>query len=61
MKPVGIVRLSRQASCASEPAKGHLFVEYSRNRADGSIITLHQNLWIVTYDGGRWGIKQRSY
>jgi hypothetical protein len=34
---------------------------YSRNRADGSIITQHRNLWIVTWQDGRWGIKQRSY
>ncbi len=41
--------------------KVHLFVDYTRNRADGSVITRHQNLWIVTQDSGRWGIKQRSY
>jgi hypothetical protein len=41
--------------------KVHLFVDYTRNRADGTVITRHQNLWIVTLDGGRWGIKQRSY
>ena len=22
---------------------------------------MHENLWIVTFDAGRWGIKQRSY
>lgn len=41
--------------------KVHLFVDYTRNRADGSVITRHQNLWIVTQEAGRWGIKQRSY
>ncbi len=41
--------------------KVHLLVRYSRNRADGSVITQHDNLWIVTHDKGRWGIKQRSY
>lgn len=41
--------------------KVHLFVDYTRNRADGSVITRHQNLWIVTRDEDRWGIKQRSY
>lgn len=40
--------------------KVHLLVDYTRNRADGSVITRHRNLWIVTEDGGRWGIKQRS-
>lgn len=42
------------------PRKVHLFVGYSRNRVDGAIITMHKNLWVVTYDDGRWGIKQRS-
>lgn len=41
--------------------KVHLFVDYTRNQGDGSVISRHQNLWIVTQDGGRWGIKQRSY
>jgi hypothetical protein len=54
------VYLDRHAVLVS-PRKVHLFVEYSRNRADGSVITLHKNLWVVTYDGDRWGIKQRSY
>ena len=43
------------------PRKVHLVVDYSRNRADGSVITHHRNLWIVTHESGRWGIKQRSY
>ncbi|SIT41606.1 conserved hypothetical protein [Paraburkholderia piptadeniae] len=43
------------------PRKVHLLVRYSRNRADESIITMHDNLWIVTEDNGRWGIKERSY
>jgi hypothetical protein len=40
--------------------KVHLFVDYTRNRSDGSVISRHQNLWVVTQDEGRWGIKQRS-
>jgi hypothetical protein len=43
------------------PHKVHLLVVYSRNRADGSVISLHENLWIVTYENTRWGIRQRSY
>lgn len=43
------------------PRKVHLVVEYSRDRADGSIISRHCNLWIVTFEHDRWGIKQRSY
>lgn len=41
--------------------KAHLVVDYTRNRADGSVISRHRNLWVVTRDQGRWGIKQRSY
>ena len=43
------------------PRKVHLLVEYSRDDAAGRPITLHRNLWVVTFDAGRWGIKQRSY
>lgn len=43
------------------PNKVHMFVDYSRDREDGSIISRHENLWIITFDDGRWGIKQRSY
>jgi hypothetical protein len=32
----------------------------SRNRADGSIITQYCNVWIVTWQDGRLGIRQRS-
>jgi hypothetical protein len=41
--------------------KVHFLVAYTRNRADGSIITAHENLWIVTKEGDKWGIKIRSY
>ena len=41
--------------------KVHFLVAYTRNRADGSIISAHENLWIVTEEGDRWGIKVRSY
>lgn len=41
--------------------KVHLLIEYSRDDVSGNPISIHQNLWIVTFDAGRWGIKQRSY
>ena|SRR5581483_7003491 len=41
--------------------KVHLLVDYTRNRADGTVISRHQNMWTVTREAGRWGIKQRSY
>ena len=43
------------------PRKVHVVVDYTRNRADGSIMSRHENLWIVTEQSGAWGIKQRSY
>jgi len=33
--------------------KVHLLVEYSRDDAAGEPISIHQNLWIVTFDSGR--------
>ncbi|MGY3485691.1 hypothetical protein ACVW1C_003574 [Bradyrhizobium sp. USDA 4011] len=38
-----------------------LLHSYSRDRTDGSIASRHRNLWIVTSENGRWGIKLRSY
>ncbi|MFD1940722.1 hypothetical protein [Paradevosia shaoguanensis] len=54
-------RYQRKDAVLVSPRKVHLVVEYTRNRADGSTASIHSNLWIVTFDGGRWGIKQRSY
>jgi len=54
------VYVDRQAVLVS-PRKVHLLVTYTRNRADGSVISQHENLWIVTQEAGRWGIKARSY
>jgi ribosomal protein S18 acetylase RimI-like enzyme len=54
------ITTGRQAVLVST-RKVHLLMDYTRNRADGSVITRHRNLWVVTHDGGRWGIKQRSY
>lgn len=45
----------------TSPRKVHLVVDYTRDRADGTIASYHSNLWIVTFNNGRWGIKQRSY
>jgi hypothetical protein len=51
----------RKDAVLVSPRKVHLLVEYTRDRADGSVISRHINLWIVTSGHGRWGIKQRSY
>jgi len=43
------------------PRKVHFVLEYSRDDAEGRPLSQHANLWIVTLEQGRWGIKQRSY
>ena len=51
----------RKDAVLVSPRKVHLVVEYTRNRADGSVASRHGNLWIVRFADDRWGIKQRSY
>ena len=42
------------------PDKVHLDVQFSRWRADGSLIGRYRSLWIVTARDGRWGVQARS-
>lgn len=42
------------------PDKVHLKVEFSRWRADGSLIGRYQTIYIVTRQDGHWGIQARS-
>lgn len=51
----------RQQAVLATPTKVHLLVEYSRDDAAGKPLSVHHNLWIVTFDDGRWGIKLRSH
>ena len=51
---------------SKEPAlvsgdKVHFMVTYTRRAADGSVLSLHKNLWILTRVAGQWGIALRSY
>jgi len=41
--------------------KVHFRVKYTREREDGSAISGHENIWIVTRKNNRWGIAFRSY
>ncbi len=41
--------------------KVHFLIRYTRRTADGSVLSEHENIWIVTRVGGRWGIALRSY
>jgi hypothetical protein len=40
--------------------KVHLDVQFTRYRADNSVIDSFRSLWIVTKDDGRWAVAARS-
>ena len=40
--------------------KVHLDVQFTRYRADNSVIGSFRSLWIVTRDDGRWAVAARS-
>jgi hypothetical protein len=41
--------------------KVHFKVTYTREKEDGTVISAHENVWIVIKRAGRWGIVLRSY
>jgi hypothetical protein len=41
--------------------KVHFLVVYERLDAVGAVLTAHENVWVVTLEQGRWGIRLRSY
>ena len=45
---------------AAGPTKVHLDVQFTRYRADNSVIGSFRSLWIVTEDSGRWAVAARS-
>lgn len=45
----------------SHDSQRHYLLEYTRNRSDGSVISRHRNLWVLTKLDGTWGIKIRCY
>ena len=44
----------------SGPSKVHIDTHFVRYRADGSVLSRFDSLYIVTRKNGRWGIKARS-
>ena len=40
--------------------KVHLDVEFTRYRADGSVIGVYPAVYVIVESGGRWGIQCRS-
>ncbi|WP_310605468.1 hypothetical protein [Anaerosporobacter sp.] len=41
--------------------KVHFLYSYYRENVSGEIMSRHDNVWIVTYKNGKWGIQVRSY
>lgn len=41
--------------------KVHLKYGYSRIAVDGTVMSKHDNVWILTFLNGVWGIQVRSY
>ena len=41
-------------------SKVHIDTTFSRLRQDGSLISSHDSLYIMTLEDGRWGVKMRS-
>lgn len=41
--------------------KVHFKYCYYRESIDGKIMSKHDNVWIVTFKDGKWGIQVRSY
>ena len=44
----------------SGPDKVHFAVQFTRYRADDSVIGHYPSMWIVTLQDGRWGVQARS-
>ena len=42
------------------PDKVHFAVQFTRYRADGSVIGVYPSMWIVTLKDGHWGVQARS-
>jgi len=38
----------------------HVDTKFTRCRADGSVISSYESLYILTKEEGRWGVKLRS-
>lgn len=41
--------------------KVHFLYSYYREDQSGNIMSQHDNLWILTFKDGKWGIQMRSY
>jgi len=53
-------RFDRRKIIHSSPDKVHVDTKFTRCRADGSVISSFDSLYILTKEEGRWGVKLRS-
>ena len=53
-------RWDRRRIIHSSPDKVHVDTQFTRCRADGSVISSFESLYILTKEDGRWGVKMRS-
>ena len=53
-------RWDRRRIIHSSPDKVHVDTKFTRCRADGSVISSFESLYILTKEDGRWGVKMRS-
>lgn len=53
-------RWDRRVIVHATAEKIHVDTRFSRYRADGSLIGAYDSLYILTFEGGRWGVKMRS-
>lgn len=53
-------RWDRRRIVHSSPDKVHVDTKVTRCRADGSVISSFESLYILTKEDGRWGVRMRS-
>jgi len=53
-------RWDRRRIIHLSPDKVHVDTKFTRCRADGSVISSFESLYILTKEDGRWGVKMRS-
>lgn len=51
---------TRRETVQGDSKKVHVLTRFERLRADGSLISGHDSLYILTFEDGRWAIKGRS-
>ena len=53
-------RWDRRNIVHASESKVHVDTQFTRYRADDSVIASYESLYVLTYEAGRWGIKLRS-